>query len=191
MSASHWLSATEIAQAYAAKTLTPRQLLLDLLTRIQALDPKLNAFIRLDADGAMADAVRADQEIAAGRSRGPLHGVPVGIKDIIDVAGLPTTGHSKILVDNIAKADAVVIRKLREAGAIIIGKLSTHEFAIGGPSFDLPFPPARNPWNRCTIRAGRRPDPAPVSQPGCSRSRSAPTPADRCAILPVPAASSA
>jgi aspartyl-tRNA(Asn)/glutamyl-tRNA(Gln) amidotransferase subunit A len=147
MSAHHWLSATEIAQAFAAKTLTPRQLLIDLLTRIQALDPKLNAFIRLDADGAMADAVRADQEFAAGRSRGPLHGVPVGIKDIIDVAGLPTTGHSKILVDNIAKADAVVIRRLREAGAIIIGKLSTHEFAIGGPSFDLPFPPARNPWN--------------------------------------------
>jgi aspartyl-tRNA(Asn)/glutamyl-tRNA(Gln) amidotransferase subunit A len=147
MSERHWLSATEIAQAFAAKTLTPRQLLIDLLTRIQALDPKLNAFIRLDADGAMADAVRADQEITAGRSRGPLHGVPVGIKDIIDVAGLPTTGHSKILVDNIAKADAVVIRRLREAGAIIIGKLSTHEFAIGGPSFDLPFPPARNPWN--------------------------------------------
>ena len=147
MSAHHWLSATEIAQAFAAKTLTPRQLLIDLLTRIQALDPKLNAFIRLDADGAMADAVRADQEIAAGRSRGPLHGVPVGIKDIIDVSGLPTTGHSKILVDNIAKVDAVVIRRLREAGAIIIGKLSTHEFAIGGPSFDLPFPPARNPWN--------------------------------------------
>jgi aspartyl-tRNA(Asn)/glutamyl-tRNA(Gln) amidotransferase subunit A len=147
MSPHHWLPATEIAQAYAAKTLTPRQLLIDLLTRIEALDPKLNAFIRLDADGAMADAVRADQEIAAGRSRGPLHGVPVGIKDIIDVAGLPTTGHSKILVDNIAKADAVVTRRLREAGAIIIGKLSTHEFAIGGPSFDLPFPPARNPWN--------------------------------------------
>jgi aspartyl-tRNA(Asn)/glutamyl-tRNA(Gln) amidotransferase subunit A len=147
MSAHHWLSATEIAQAFAAKTLTPRQLLIDLLTRIQALDPKLNAFIRLDADGAMADAVRADQEFAAGRSRGPLHGVPVGIKDIIDVSGLPTTGHSKILVDNIAKADAFVTRRLREAGAIIIGKLSTHEFAIGGPSFDLPFPPARNPWN--------------------------------------------
>jgi aspartyl-tRNA(Asn)/glutamyl-tRNA(Gln) amidotransferase subunit A len=147
MSAHHWLSATEIATAYSAKTLTPRQLLIDLLTRIEALDPKLNAFIRLDADSAMADAERADQEIAAGRSRGPLHGVPIGIKDIIDVAGLPTTGHSKILVDNIAKTDAAVTRRLREAGAIIIGKLSTHEFAIGGPSFDLPFPPARNPWN--------------------------------------------
>ena len=79
--------------------------------------------------------------------RGPLHGVPIGIKDIIDVAGLPTTCHSKILLDNVAKADAVVVAKLRQAGAIIVGKLSTHEFAIGGPSFDLPFPPARNPWN--------------------------------------------
>jgi aspartyl-tRNA(Asn)/glutamyl-tRNA(Gln) amidotransferase subunit A len=95
----------------------------------------------------MQAARAAEQEIAAGRIRGPLHGVPVGVKDIIDVAGLPTTAHSKILVDNIAKTDAVVIQKLRQAGAIMIGKLSTHEFAIGGPSFDLPFPPARNPWN--------------------------------------------
>jgi len=79
--------------------------------------------------------------------RGPLHGVPVGIKDIIDVAGLPTTCHSKILADNIAVADAVCVSRLRGAGAIVLGKLSTHEFAIGGPSFDLPWPPARNPWN--------------------------------------------
>ena len=148
MSAPHWLSATEIADAYAAKTLTPVALVGDLLARIEALDPKLNAFIRLDAEAALRAAEQATAELAAGRPRGPLHGVPVGIKDIIDVAGLPTTCHSKILVDNIAKADAVVIQKLRAAGAIIMGKLSTHEFAIGGPSFDLPFPPARNPWNR-------------------------------------------
>jgi aspartyl-tRNA(Asn)/glutamyl-tRNA(Gln) amidotransferase subunit A len=83
----------------------------------------------------------------AGRPRGPLHGVPVGIKDIIDVAGLPTTCHSKILMDHVAAADAVCVAKLRGAGAIVLGKLSTHEFAIGGPSFDLPWPPARNPWN--------------------------------------------
>jgi aspartyl-tRNA(Asn)/glutamyl-tRNA(Gln) amidotransferase subunit A len=84
----------------------------------------------------------------AGRRRGPLHGVPVGIKDIIDVAGLPTTGHSKVLQDSgAATADAVCVAKLRQAGAIVLGKLSTHEFAIGGPSFDLPWPPARNPWN--------------------------------------------
>ncbi len=148
MTAPFWLSATEIAQAFATRTLSPVELLTSLLARIEALDPKLNAFIRLDAEGAMQAAIQAETEIAAGRSRGPLHGVPVGIKDIIDVVGLPTTCHSKILVDNIAQADAAVVARLRQAGAVIIGKLSTHEFAIGGPSFDLPFPPARNPWNR-------------------------------------------
>ncbi len=148
MTEPHWLSATEAGRAFAAKKLSPVELLTALLARIEALDPKLNAFIRLDAEAAMQAARQAESEITAGRSRGPLHGVPVGIKDIIDVAGLPTTAHSRILLGNVAKADAVVIQKLRAAGAIIMGKLSTHEFAIGGPSFDLPFPPARNPWNR-------------------------------------------
>ena len=143
-----WLSASEASRALAAKRISPVELLNALLARIEALDPKLNAFIRLDAEAAMRAARDAEADIMAGRVRGPLHGIPVGIKDIIDVAGLPTTCHSQILVDNIAKTDAVVIQKLRQAGAIIIGKLSTHEFAIGGPSFDLPFPPARNPWNR-------------------------------------------
>jgi aspartyl-tRNA(Asn)/glutamyl-tRNA(Gln) amidotransferase subunit A len=143
----HWLTATEASRAFAAKRLSPVELTEALLTRIARLDPRVNAFIRLDAEAARAAARAAETEISAGRIRGPLHGVPVGIKDIIDVAGLPTTGHSKILVDNIASADAVVVAKLRQAGAIVLGKLSTHEFAIGGPSFDLPFPPARNPWN--------------------------------------------
>lgn len=147
MSELHWMTAVEASRAFAAKTLSPVEYLSALLKRIDALDPKLHAFIRLDADAAMAAAKAAEAEIVAGRIRGPLHGVPVGVKDIIDVAGLPTTGHSKILVDNIAKTDAVVIQKLRQAGAIMIGKLSTHEFAIGGPSHDLPFPAARNPWN--------------------------------------------
>jgi len=141
------MSAGEIAQAYAAKTLSPVELVTALLARIEALEPKLHAFIRLDAEGALMAAKAAEAEIAAGRPRGPLHGVPVGIKDIIDVAGLPTTGHSKILIDNMATADSVVTGRLRQAGAIIMGKLSTHEFAIGGPSFDLPWPAARNPWN--------------------------------------------
>ena len=147
MSEPHWLTASEASRAFAARQLSPVELLTALLGRIDALDPKLHAFIHLDADAAMEAARTATKEIAAGRIRGPLHGVPVGVKDIIDVAGLPTTGHSKILVNNIAAADAVVIQKLRQAGAIILGKLATHEFAIGGPSFDLPFPPARNPWN--------------------------------------------
>ncbi len=147
MSALHWLSAAEAAQEFGTRRLSPVELLTAILARIERLDPKLHAFIRLDADAAMAAARTAEKELAAGRIRGPLHGIPVGIKDIIDVAGLPTTCHSKILVDTVAAADAAVIAKLRAAGAIILGKLSTHEFAIGGPSFDLPFPPARNPWN--------------------------------------------
>jgi len=143
----HWLCAGEAARAIAAKELSPVELVQALLDRIERLDPKLNAFIQLDADQALAAAQAAETEIVAGRRRGPLHGVPVGIKDIIDVAGLATTCHSKILEGSIAGADAVCVAKLRAAGAIVLGKLSTHEFAIGGPSFDLPWPPARNPWN--------------------------------------------
>src|SRR5262249_57106126 len=74
-------------------------------------------------------------------------GVPVGNKETVGVGGRPATCHAKIVVENAPTADAVVVAKLRQAGAIILGKLSTHEFAIGGPSFDLPWPPARNPWN--------------------------------------------
>jgi aspartyl-tRNA(Asn)/glutamyl-tRNA(Gln) amidotransferase subunit A len=145
--APHWLAAADIAKAYAARTLSPTELVQALLQRIEHLQPKLHAFIRLDADAAMDTARAAEVELQDGRVRGPLHGIPVGIKDIIDVAGLPTTAHSKILINNIAKQDAVCVSKLRASGAIVLGKLSTHEFAIGGPSFDLPFPPARNPWN--------------------------------------------
>jgi aspartyl-tRNA(Asn)/glutamyl-tRNA(Gln) amidotransferase subunit A len=147
MSDLHWMTAGEAARAIAARELSPVELTSALLERIGRLDSKLNVFIRLDGDAAMDAARAAEAEITSGRLRGPLHGVPVGIKDIIDVAGLPTTCHSKVLIDNLAAADAVCVSRLRGAGAIVLGKLSTHEFAIGGPSFDLPWPPARNPWN--------------------------------------------
>jgi aspartyl-tRNA(Asn)/glutamyl-tRNA(Gln) amidotransferase subunit A len=143
----HWLTIADTAAAFAAGRVSPVELLAALLSRIERLDARLRAFIRLDADAAMDAARTAERELSAGRVRGKLHGIPVGLKDIIDVAGLPTTCHSKILLDNIAAGDAVVTAKLRQAGAVIPGKLATHEFAIGGPSFDLPFPPARNPWN--------------------------------------------
>lgn len=143
----HWLTAAAATEAFAARTLSPTELLSALLARIEKLDPVLHAFIRLDAEAAMRAAREAEAELSAGRRRGPLHGIPVGIKDIIDVAGLPTTCHSRIRAEHVATADAAAVQKLRQAGAIIIGKLSTHEFAIGGPSFDLPWPPARNPWN--------------------------------------------
>jgi aspartyl-tRNA(Asn)/glutamyl-tRNA(Gln) amidotransferase subunit A len=147
VSALHWLGVTEAARAIATRDLSPVEFLSSLLARIEKLDPLLHVFTRLDAAAAMEAARAAEKEIVAGRSRGPLHGIPIGVKDIIDVAGLPTTCHSKILLDNVAQRDAAVIARLRQAGAVIVGKLSTHEFAIGGPSFDLPFPPARNPWS--------------------------------------------
>ena len=143
----HYLTVAEAAHAIATRELSPVELTRALLARIEKLDPTLNVFIRLDGEAALKAARIAEEEAMAGRRRGPLHGVPLGVKDIIDVAGLPTTCHSKVLQDNLATADAVCVSKLRQAGAIPLGKLSTHEFAIGGPSFDLPWPPARNPWN--------------------------------------------
>lgn len=143
----HYMTVADAAHAIATKAVSPVELMQAHLARIEKLDPTLNAFIRLDGEAALAAAKVAEAEATAGRLRGALHGIPVGIKDIIDVAGLPTTCHSKILVGNIAMSDAVCVARLRAAGAIVVGKLSTHEFAIGGPSFDLPWPPARNPWN--------------------------------------------
>src|SRR5580692_11720941 len=109
----NWLTASEIAAAYAARKLSPVELLEALLARIAKLDPKLNAFIRLDADFAMDAARLAERELFAGRSRGRLHGVPIGIKDIFDVAGLPTTCNSKLMLDNVATRDAHVVARLR------------------------------------------------------------------------------
>ena len=142
-----WLTLSDAAGLLRAKKLSPLEYTRALIARIEQHDPKLNAFLRFTPDIAIEDARRAESEIMRGQWRGPLHGVPYGLKDIIDYAGLPTTAHSKILQDNVATADAVVAQKLRAAGGVFMGKLSTHEFAIGGPSFDLPWPPARNPWN--------------------------------------------
>jgi aspartyl-tRNA(Asn)/glutamyl-tRNA(Gln) amidotransferase subunit A len=149
MSELHWMTASAAAASIAKRELSPVELTKALLDRIAQLDPRLNAFIRVEAEAALKEARATEAEAAQGRLRGPLHGVPLGVKDIIDVVGLPTTCHSRVLEDAVAaKADAECVARLRAAGAIVIGKLSTHEFAIGGPSFDLPWPPARNPWNR-------------------------------------------
>jgi aspartyl-tRNA(Asn)/glutamyl-tRNA(Gln) amidotransferase subunit A len=118
------------------------------LARVSELDGGLNAFLRVDPDLSLQQAARCDAELAEGRRRGPLHGLPIAIKDIIDVEGLPTTGNSRITITERAGQDAFVVRRLREAGAVIFGKTMLHEYATGGPSFDLPWPPSRNPWNR-------------------------------------------
>ena len=143
-----YLTVAEAGELLRAKKLSPVEYAKALIDRIERHDKQLNAFLRFSPEIALEDARRAEAEITRGGWRGPLHGVPYGLKDIVDYAGLPTTGHSKILQDNVAGADAFVTQKLRTAGGVFMGKLSTHEFAIGGPSFDLPWPPARNPWNR-------------------------------------------
>jgi aspartyl-tRNA(Asn)/glutamyl-tRNA(Gln) amidotransferase subunit A len=148
MSELAFLGLAEAADLIRGKKLSPVDYAKALLARIDRFDKEYNAFIRPTPELALAAARTAEAEIAAGRWRGPFHGMPYALKDIIDVAGLPTTAHSKILADSVAAADAPVTARLKAAGGVLLGKLSTHEFAIGGPSFDLPWPPARNPWNR-------------------------------------------
>ncbi len=143
-----WLTVADAAELLRTKELSPVEYTKALIARAEKHDKHYNAYLRAMPDIALDDAHRAEREIMRGDWRGPFHGVPYGLKDIVDYSGLPTTAHSKILQDNIASADAVVTQKLRAAGGVFMGKLSTHEFATGGPSFDLPWPPARNPWNR-------------------------------------------
>ena len=137
----------QAADLIRARKLSPVELAQAHLKRITGLDAQLSAYITVTADLALTEARRAEQEIAKGNYRGPLHGIPFGLKDIYNTSGILTSGGSKICMNNIPVEDATTVRKLREAGAVLLGKLQTHEFAHGGPSFDLPWPPARNPWN--------------------------------------------
>ena len=147
MSDLHYMSIADAGRLIRDGDLSPVDFVEALLTRISQIDPKLDAFLAVAGEQARADAQEAQEEIANGNYRGPMHGIPYGLKDIIDYAGLKTTAHSKLLADNTADTDATVTAKLKAAGGVFMGKLATHEFAIGGPSFDLPWPPARNPWN--------------------------------------------
>jgi len=143
----HYLTIAEAAALIRKRRLSPVELAQALLKRIESLDPQLNAFITVNADRALADARNAETEIAGGHYRGPLHGIPFGLKDIYNTAGIRTTGHSRTRINNVPAANATAADKLVNAGGVLMGKLATHEFAHGGPSFDLPWPPARNPWN--------------------------------------------
>ena len=176
-----WLTASEIGAAYAARRLSPVELVRALLREIEAHNSDCGAFIRVDAEGALETARRAEADIFAGRSLGPLHGIPLGAKDNIDIAGGPTTCHSKILLDNVARADAPAIANLRAAGAIMLGKRRcTNSRSAARP---------RNCRSRLrAIRgiptitpADRRRAPAWPWPPVLYRCRSAPTPAARSA----------
>lgn len=150
----HFLGIAEAARLIQSKRLSPVELTEALLSRMTGMGPQLNAFITVTADLARGQAREAEREIAGGGYRGPLHGVPFALKDIYNTAGILTSGGSGICRDNVPAKDATTTRKLQQAGAVLLGKLQTHEFAHGGPSFDLPWPPARNPWNLAHFTGG-------------------------------------
>jgi aspartyl-tRNA(Asn)/glutamyl-tRNA(Gln) amidotransferase subunit A len=150
----HDLTLAEAGQLIAARKLSPVEYANTLLARTETFDPQLNAFITRTPELARKEAKAAEREIGKGNYRGPLHGIPFAVKDIYDTAGILTSGHSRICIDRVPQKDATVVSKLRTAGAVLTGKLATHEFAHGGPSFDLPWPPARNPWNTAHFTGG-------------------------------------
>ena len=145
---------TEAAKLIADKQLSPVELTRHCLDRVAKLDATLHSFLLLTEERALADAKAAEARMMAGTLKSPLDGIPIGHKDIYNTAGIRTTAHSKLLEHNVPTEDCVVVAKWAEAGVVLMGKLATHEFAIGGPSFDLPWPPARNPWNPDHFTAG-------------------------------------
>jgi len=146
------LSLFEAAAALRSGTLTSRALVEAVLQRI-ATREKLHAFTHI-ATNALAQADGADAQLKRGEDPGPLCGIPMAVKDLIDVAGQPATSGSRVLAGRIAGRDADVIAKLRDQGAVLIGKLATYEFAMVGPDMNLADPPARNPWNLNHITGG-------------------------------------
>ncbi len=139
------LSLADVSHLLREGRLTSLALTRLCLERIAALDARLNAFITLTADSALREAAEADRLIAEGRYFGPLHGVLIAIKDLIDIAGVRTTAASRVLSENIAPEDAPVVTRLRRAGAVILGKLNLHEFAYGGSGMVSAYGPAVNP----------------------------------------------
>ncbi|GAB4328271.1 MAG: amidase [Dehalococcoidia bacterium] len=143
----HALTISEAAALLRSRETTSADLTEACLARIEALEPRLNAFITVTADLALEQAREADRDLAAGRDRGPLHGIPVAVKDLCATKGIRTTAGSRILEDWIPEQDATVVTKLRAAGAILLGKLNLHEFAYGVTSNNAFFGPVRNPWD--------------------------------------------
>jgi len=150
----YFLTLAEAARLIASRELSPVEYTRALMARADALDAQVNAFITRTNERALEQARTAEAEIAKGRHRGPLHGIPFGLKDIYDTAGIRTTGHSKLGLDNVPATTATAAQRLLDAGAVLLGKLATHEYASGGPSLDLPWPPARNPWNTAHFTGG-------------------------------------
>ncbi len=145
---------TEAAELIRTRKLSPLELTRECLARIEQLNPTLNAFITVSADVALQQARIAQDEIAAGRWRGSLHGMPIALKDLIEINGVPTTAGSNQYRGRVATRDAPLVRQLKQAGAVLIGKTNLHEFAFGGSGVISAYGPAKNPWDTERITGG-------------------------------------
>jgi aspartyl-tRNA(Asn)/glutamyl-tRNA(Gln) amidotransferase subunit A len=144
----------ELSEKIRNRSVSPVELTHDCLDRIEKLNPTLNAFITVTAESALERARLAEREIFRGTYLGPFHGIPIGIKDIIDIAGVPTTAASELFIDHVPTEDAQVVRRLRRGGAIFLGKQNLHEFAYGGSSMISFFGEVHNPWDPARIAGG-------------------------------------
>lgn len=142
-----WLTLTEASPLIRDKKISSIELTQGCLNRIERLNPKLNAFITVTAEAALAQAHEAEKEIQRGHWRGPLHGVPIALKDLFDTAGVRTTAASELFKDRIPTQDGEIVRRMKDAGAVLLGKLNMHEFAYGGSSVISYYGPVHNPWS--------------------------------------------
>jgi aspartyl-tRNA(Asn)/glutamyl-tRNA(Gln) amidotransferase subunit A len=147
-----WASLSDLARMVRAREVSPVEVVRAHLDRIAALDQRLRAFITVCADAALAAAMDAEARHSGNERPGPLHGIPVGLKDLCDTAGVRTTGGSKILADRVPVTDATVVRRLLDAGAIVVGKLNMHEFAYGPQGLNAHYGHTWNPWDAATHR---------------------------------------
>ncbi|HEY9141486.1 MAG TPA: amidase [Bryobacteraceae bacterium] len=148
------LTLFETAQQIRTRRLSPLELTRACLARIERLNPTLNAFITVTAELALEQARQAETEIMTGHWRGPLHGIPIGLKDLLDTAGVRTTAASNQFRDRVPAKDADLVRQLKQAGAVLLGKLNLHEFAFGGSGIVSAFGPVNNPWDLQRITGG-------------------------------------
>ncbi|MGH7845380.1 MAG: amidase, partial [Candidatus Binatia bacterium] len=150
----YYLTIKEAANGLRRREYSPADLVQACLQRIDAVDRKIHSFITVTENLALQQARQAEKELRSGMDRGPLHGIPIALKDLYMTKGIRTTCHSRVLENWVPDQDATVVTKLAAAGAVLLGKLGMHEFAFGGPALDAPFPAVRNPWNVDHIPGG-------------------------------------
>lgn len=154
------MTIAQAAALIADRALSPVELVEKCLRRIEAVDGRIHSFVNVTRDRALDDARAAERRMMTNSLKGRLDGIPIAHKDIFATRAIATAAHSKLLAQSVPDEDAHVVSKLAEAGTSMLGKLATHEFALGGPSFDLPWPPARNPWNTEHFTSGSSSGPA-------------------------------